>query len=118
MCGKFGLICRFNQWGIWSSGKGLEAFPYNKWKSRSDLSDVFLKAVTLAEKPYLTVAQVQEDDIPPGYVWRAGHQLVNAEGFLGNIWASLQQRTNFSYNMVNILENCIYIVDFYQGCSN
>ena len=98
------LLYRFSKWGVWSTDFGLEVFPADKWELRRDLSGVHFDATTAEEIPYLSVHPVKKDVLPPGYAWKDDnqHELVNVGGYYGDIWASLQQTTNFSYSMVNI----------------
>ena len=81
---------------------GLEVFPTDKWELRKDLTGVHFDTTTAEELPYLSVSPVLKDSLPPGYVWKdnSEHELVNVGAYYGDIWASLQQTTNFSYSMV------------------
>ena len=74
----------------------------DKWELRKDLSEVHFETTTASEFPYVTVSAVMKNSLPPGYLWKddSTHELVNIGGYLGEIWSSLQQMTNFSYSMV------------------
>ena len=77
----------------------------DKWELRKDLSELYFETTTAEEFPYLSVAPVMKDSLPPGHVWRdeSLRELVNIDGYYGEIWASLQQMTNFSYSMVKLI---------------
>ena len=93
---------RISKWGVWSQKFGLEIFPAEKWELRKDLSEIYFEATTGGLAPFVLIFPVVEDSLPPGYVWKkeTPHKLVNVGGYIGDIWASLQQMTNFSYTMV------------------
>ena len=55
------------QWGTWSPSSGLVTISYDKWSIRSDLTGVHFETATIAQDPYVTVEDVDKDNLPTGY---------------------------------------------------
>ena len=55
------------QWGTWSPSTGLVTESYDKWSNRADLTGVHFETATIAQEPYVTVHDVNKDNLPPGY---------------------------------------------------
>lgn len=54
-------------WGTWSYSKSLVTSSHDKWSIRADLTGVHFETATIAQEPYVTVHDVNKDNLPPGY---------------------------------------------------
>ena len=76
--------------------------PIDKWELRKDLSELNFETATGGQEPYVAIKPVDKESLPPGYFWKDNppRELVNVGAYYGEIWATLQQMTNFIYTMV------------------
>ena len=65
---KFSLSERFSKFGFWSSEFGFEVVESGqKWEHRKDLTGIHFSAATLDTEPFVTVEDLDQDNLPPGY---------------------------------------------------
>ena len=64
----FSLFQRFSKFGFWSSEFGLDVVEVGqKWEHRHDLTGLHFTAATLDTQPFVTVEDLDQDNLPPGY---------------------------------------------------
>ncbi|XP_042230992.1 glutamate receptor ionotropic, delta-1-like [Homarus americanus] len=78
-------------WGMWSEEKGLVTAPMNnKYERRKDLRGFHLRVATIVTMPYESLV--------------ADQQLQNfREGYVVDVWHTLQEQLNFTYTATNTL---------------
>ena len=101
-------------WGYWHPELGLDIYPLNKVELRSDLSGIVFKTASNHDPPFvrtIDVNSVEDVKSRSGYILEKQDNLQNiilGPSLYGDIWESLQRKTNFSYSMVTFCTFVIY----------